>query len=201
VGSRIAAVLAGIVLCAGMAAGDIQAQEVASREAWVYGIHLGENGAAGHPFVIEVNRKSPAKLAGLKTGDEIIRIQDAPVRDLHDAVRTLNDQPRGRIVKIYADRGAVPVSVEFFCPGRPKSAASAAALTSSATGAGSQPAPPTAATSGSPTPQNGTVNATPPAAKKRRHHRKARSGQSPGAAPAAEPSAAPGQEPTAPAKP
>ena len=96
-GSRIAAVLAGTVLCAGMAAADIQAKEVASREAWVYGIHLGENGGAGHPFVIEVNRKSPAKLAGLKTGDEIVRIQDAPVRGLHDAVRALNDLPAGRI--------------------------------------------------------------------------------------------------------
>ena len=112
IGAGVAAAAVSLVLCVSPATADIQATEVAAHEAWVDGIHLGERGGAQPPFVIEVDRKSPAKLAGLKAGDEIIRIQDSPVRGLRDAVRALNDLPAGRMVKIYADRGAVQSALE-----------------------------------------------------------------------------------------
>jgi membrane-associated protease RseP (regulator of RpoE activity) len=128
IGAGIAAAVVSLGLCGGPASADVQAKEVATKEAWVDGIHLGDRGGIGQPFVIEVSRTSPARLAGLKAGDEIVRVQDAPVRGLHDAVGALNDLAAGRMVKIFVDRGAVPISVEFVSPGRQKNAAKSAAL-------------------------------------------------------------------------
>jgi membrane-associated protease RseP (regulator of RpoE activity) len=158
-----------LALGAGAARADIQAKEVAAKEGWADGIHFGEGGGAGRPFVIEVMPKSPAKLAGLREGDEILRIQDAPVHGVHDTVQALNALAGGRIVRIFAERGAVPVSIEFFSPGHPRNAAKAAALKQDAKPAGD--GPPSAGTAGAQSQPGDSATAASPARKKRHHHK------------------------------
>jgi len=63
-----------------------------------------------------VDRKSPAWLAGLREGDEILRAQDRPVVSLRETLRALQGLPAGRTVRLMARRGAVEMAVEFAAP-------------------------------------------------------------------------------------
>ncbi len=175
VGAGIAGVLAGLCLGAVAARADIQAKEVAAKDTWIYGIHIGDPGGAGNPFVIEMSKNCPAKLAGLKKGDEIVRVQDQPVRGMHDLVQDLNELHAGRIVKLAVDRGAAPVSIEFFSPGRPKNGTKSAALRQSGEPA-SSPGPAVSASCAAAT--TSTAGGDAPAAKK--SHKKGRHGKKTG---------------------
>jgi PDZ domain len=111
-----------LALC-GSAAGAAQApawlkrEAVPTREAAAFGIRLGEANGIAQPFVIQVDRHSPAWLAGLREGDEILRVQDRPTSSLKDAVRLLNAVPAGRDLRLQVRRGAVDTAVEFASPG------------------------------------------------------------------------------------
>jgi hypothetical protein len=108
----------------------------ARRDGWALGIHLGERGGEAAPFVIRVDPQAPARLAGLRQGDEIFRIQDQPARGLKQVLRALGSIPAGQSVRLQVRRGAMPVAVEFASPGPQQS--------SSRPGKGRQAVPPAA---------------------------------------------------------
>jgi membrane-associated protease RseP (regulator of RpoE activity) len=92
------------------------AREAFATQPPVFGITLGKAKGTGLPTVVALERRSPAVRAGLRRGDEIVRVQGTPVSDPRTAARILSLVPVGHEVRIEARRTAAPVSVSFWSP-------------------------------------------------------------------------------------
>ena len=91
---------------------DVRADKLGA----IGGILLGEDRGHFYPFVLEVVNDSPAYYAGIRKGDEIVRIQDEPVRDLRSAQRLARDLRPGSRVKLYLRRAGLNLATEFNMP-------------------------------------------------------------------------------------
>ncbi len=123
-----------LVLTAPLAAAPKSRYRLAAeRERWVAGVQLGDRGGPGFPFVLAVRQGSPAYYAGLREGDEILRVQEEEVRGLDHLGRALAAIPRGGIVRLHVRRTAAELAIEFASPGQDRASAAPQLESSDAT--------------------------------------------------------------------
>ncbi len=82
----------------------------------ISGVVFGEDRGHFYPFVLEVAPDSPAFFAGVRRGDELIRIQDQPARDLRSAEKIARAIRPGAPVKLFMRRAGINVAIEFTNP-------------------------------------------------------------------------------------
>lgn len=88
----------------------------AERSGGLAGLVLGEDRSRFYPFVTQVAPESPAFYAGIRPGDELIRVQEQPVRDLRDAERLARNVRPGDKIKLFMRRAGLNVMAEFTNP-------------------------------------------------------------------------------------
>ncbi len=61
----------------------------------------------GKVFIKQVMRASPAKKSGLRSGDQLLRINQTPVHSARETVQAVGQHPAGTTVRVTLQRGSV----------------------------------------------------------------------------------------------
>ena len=92
--------------------GTFQAQ----RAGWMAGMYVGEEKGNPYPFVLQLNEESDARKKGIRTGDELIRVQDEEVRSLPYVFEKVNKMRPGRELALWVRRGSQTLQFKIRIP-------------------------------------------------------------------------------------
>ncbi|MBM3458226.1 MAG: PDZ domain-containing protein [Armatimonadetes bacterium] len=88
----------------------------AERAGWLLGMYVGEERGLRHPFVTELDPKGEAKAKGVRSGDEIIRLNEEEVLDLGRFHKRIKELRAGEFIELWVRRGGQTLRFEMRVP-------------------------------------------------------------------------------------
>lgn len=95
--------------------GTLQAQ----RAGWMMGMYVGEEKGQPYPFVLQLDPDCDAKAKGVRTGDELIKVDKQETTPLNRLFDRVNGLRPGKEIEVWLRRGAQTLRLDVRVPKNP----------------------------------------------------------------------------------